>query len=256
MRGDGVNWTSCGDHLAVYTCIKSCCTPKNNTMLYINHTSMKLEETKEKPGRNEAEVFPQVFKRLSSPFSPCLLLPRTWSIPLYPPHPALSILLEKDPGIVTFDGLFPSMSTLVPLLCLRFPISLPLETLSFDSPWKTFLWYWGPSTNKMCKTERDKSAFVTITPSPWCTVVRMRTSGNKGRIWPYCWTSLDRNWGRCWLAVGLEQVAFSWWAKGGGDTDLDGFWWGLEMTQADTWQTATGIDLPLPLLEGPLQPPV
>ena len=44
----GANQTYCGDHFAICTNIQSpCCTPESNimfTMLYINYTSIKINE--------------------------------------------------------------------------------------------------------------------------------------------------------------------------------------------------------------------
>ena len=41
-----VNWTYCGDHFAIYTSIKSCCTPETNIMLYVNYPLQKKDTQK------------------------------------------------------------------------------------------------------------------------------------------------------------------------------------------------------------------
>lgn len=37
-----INQTQGGDHFAIYTYTKSCCTPKTNAMLYINYSLIKM----------------------------------------------------------------------------------------------------------------------------------------------------------------------------------------------------------------------
>ena len=47
-----VNWTYCGDHLAIYTYIDSLCyTPETNIMLYVNYISIKKIKEKKKAQR-------------------------------------------------------------------------------------------------------------------------------------------------------------------------------------------------------------
>lgn len=37
-----INWTYCGDHVAIYTNVESLCrTPETNKMLHINYSSIK-----------------------------------------------------------------------------------------------------------------------------------------------------------------------------------------------------------------------
>lgn len=78
----------------------------------------------------------------------------------------------------------------------------------------------------------------------------MTNSGKKG-IWPFWLDNLDMDCSHSWLAAGLELVALCHWVEFGGDTNLDGLWWGLEKIQVDTWQMATGMDLPHPFIKSP-----
>ena len=42
-----VNKTYCGDHLAIYTNVKSLCYASENNMLYVNYTSLKKKKKKD-----------------------------------------------------------------------------------------------------------------------------------------------------------------------------------------------------------------
>ena len=55
-----VNWAYCGEHLAAYANIKSCCALETNIMLHVNYTPIE-KGRKEKKGKQASIVLSKVW---------------------------------------------------------------------------------------------------------------------------------------------------------------------------------------------------
>ena len=136
----GVNWPSCGDHLAVYTCIKSCCTPKNNSVIYRSY----LNETGRNQGKTRAQWSTGISPGVQKILIPVLSMSSSPTYVIYPIIPPILLCpyyWRRTQGLSRSMGFFRPCQlwflcfvwdflSLFPLK--HFPL-IPLETLSFDT---------------------------------------------------------------------------------------------------------------------------